>query len=100
MAGGTVMGRLALWAPVPLATQPANDNFANAQALGPGLPIELSTTNVEATKEEGGPYHGIFGSKGHSVWFKWEATFTGLVVHDRRRHAASSAAAPPGTLAR
>jgi hypothetical protein len=74
------MGCLSLWAPTALAAPPTNDNFANAQALGPGLPIELSTTNVEATKEEGEPYHGTFGSKGHSIWFKWEATFTGFVT--------------------
>lgn len=63
-----------------LAAPPPNDDFANAQVIGPALSIELSASNVEATKEEGEPYHGPLGSKGHSVWFKWEATSTGFVT--------------------
>lgn len=68
-----------LWiAPAALGA-PANDDFANAQAVGP-LPVSLTGNNFGATKEEGEPYHGTFGSKGHSVWFKWEAPSSGFVT--------------------
>lgn len=66
-------------APTALAAAPANDDFANAQAVGP-LPVNLTESNVEATKEEGEPYHGPMGSKGHSVWFKWQAPSSGFVT--------------------
>lgn len=65
--------------PTAVAAAPANDDFANAQAVGP-LPVSLTESNVEATKEEGEPHHGPLGSKGHSVWFKWEASATGFVT--------------------
>lgn len=71
---------LALWAPSAGALAPANDDFEDAQVLVGPLSIGLSTTNVEATKEAGEPLHGGLGSKGHSVWFEWEATGTGFVT--------------------
>jgi hypothetical protein len=70
---------VALHAPKALAAPPANDNFSAAQAVGP-LPVSLTESNVEATKEVGEPNHGPLGSKGHSVWFKWEASATGYVT--------------------
>jgi hypothetical protein len=70
-----------LWlAPVAAGAVPTNDDFADAQALAGGLPIGLSATNAEATKEPGEPIHGDLGSKGHSVWFEWEATSSGFVT--------------------
>ena len=71
---------LLLFASPALAAPPANDGFANAETLGPGLPVEITRTNVEATKETEEPNHGFLGSKGHSVWFEWEATSTGFVT--------------------
>ncbi len=68
-----------LWVAPAALGAPANDDFANAQAVGP-LPFSLTGSNVGATKEEGEPYHGTFGSKGHSVWFKWEAPSSGFVT--------------------
>ena len=34
---------------------PANDNFADAQIVGPELPVSVAGTNVGATAEEGEP---------------------------------------------
>jgi hypothetical protein len=71
---------LFLLAPVASAAPLANDNFADAEVLNGALPIEVTRSNVEATKEEGEPFHGPMGSKGHSIWFEWEATATGFVT--------------------
>jgi hypothetical protein len=68
-----------LWIVPTALGAPANDDFADAQTLGP-LPVSLTASNEGATKEEGEPYHGSLGSKGHSVWFEWEATSTGFVT--------------------
>lgn len=69
-----------LWiAPAALGA-PANDDFADAQVLA--LPAGLTESNEGATKETGEPYHGVLGSKGHSVWFKWEATSEEFVTVD------------------
>jgi hypothetical protein len=65
--------------PTAVAAAPANDDFANAQVVGP-LPVNLTESNGEATKEEGEPYHGPLGSKGHSVWFEWEAASSSFVT--------------------
>ncbi|MDQ2629729.1 MAG: hypothetical protein M3Y75_01960 [Actinomycetota bacterium] len=51
------------------AAAPANDAFANAEAL-PDFPGEPSGSNVEATKEAGEPSHAG-NPGGHSVWFSW-----------------------------
>jgi hypothetical protein len=64
------------------AAAPANDDFANSQALPAGfpggLPIEETGTNVGATHEEGeslSPFAAL-----HSIWFEWEAGATGWVT--------------------
>jgi hypothetical protein len=80
MAFGVTVVLLLLLAPGALAVAPANDKFEDAPELTGPLPIDLSTTNVEATKEEGEPYHGPMGSKGHSIWFEWKAAATGFVT--------------------
>ena len=55
--------------PAEASAAPANDDFANAQVVGPALPIEASGTTVGATVEPGeGP-----PDEGHTVWFKWTA---------------------------
>jgi hypothetical protein len=80
-AAALAVGGLSLAVPAAHAVAPpANDDFANAQAIGPSLPVELSESNEGATKEEGEPMHAELGSKGHSVWFKWQATSTGFVT--------------------
>lgn len=69
-----------LWlVPAALAVPPANDDFADAEVLGPGLPVAVTRTNVEATKEAGEPAVGSSSSK-ESVWFEWVAPSTGFVT--------------------
>ena len=61
---------LAVWAPAAQAVAPDNDNFADREVLS-GLPIEVTRSNVEATKEAGENL-GSFQA-GHSIWFEWQA---------------------------
>ncbi|HEY0392278.1 MAG TPA: hypothetical protein VGC63_11265 [Solirubrobacterales bacterium] len=72
-------GCLLLWLPSALAALPANDYFANREALSSSLPIEVSGSNTDATKESG-EYLGTPFAAGHSVWFEWEATADGWVT--------------------
>jgi len=74
---------LALSAPAAAwAAPPANDDFADRQVLPSGFPggqpVEVSGSNVEATKEEREHIPGL-APAGHSVWFEWEATSTDWV---------------------
>jgi len=70
-----------LIAAAPATAAPANDNYANAQTIGPALPVNVSTTNVGATAEAGEP--NITGNAATStVWFKWVAPATQTVVVD------------------
>jgi hypothetical protein len=53
-------------------TPPANDDFANAETIGPSLPITISRSNLDSTTETNEPsVNG--GGGGRSVWFKWTA---------------------------
>lgn len=59
-----------------LAVPPENDAFANRLLLSGSYPIEVSATQVDATKEFGEPNHA--GSPGgKSVWWTWTAPATG-----------------------
>jgi hypothetical protein len=62
-----------------LAAPPPNDAFANRQVLSGALPIDVTASNVEATKEEGEFISGL-APAGHSVWFEWEAGEDGWVT--------------------
>ncbi|MFN0198831.1 MAG: hypothetical protein ACKVT0_18950 [Planctomycetaceae bacterium] len=63
-----------------LLVAPANDNFADSVAII-GDDVTVFGTNVDATKEAGEPDHaGDTG--GHSVWWNWTPTFTGLARVD------------------
>nr|MDQ3724780.1 hypothetical protein [Actinomycetota bacterium] len=57
---------------------PANDDFADREVLSGALPIEITRSNVEATKEEG-EYFPTIGAAGHSIWFEWEAPSTEFI---------------------
>jgi len=61
------------------AAPPPNDNFADREVLSGALPIEVTRSNVEATKESEESLN-LFAAAGHSVWFEWEATSTGWVT--------------------
>jgi hypothetical protein len=63
-----------------LAAAPANDDFANRQVVSGALPIEVTGSNVEATKEAGELIPGGPSPAGHSIWFEWEAQSTGYVT--------------------
>lgn len=63
------------------AAPPANDSFANAQTVGPSLPVAVPASNVDATAEPGEP--AISGNPAIStVWFRWTAPANGTVVVD------------------
>jgi hypothetical protein len=67
IAVGTSLGVLA----PPAMAAPANDEFANRTSLGDQLPVHLTESNAEATRDgilEVGPF-----AKGHSIWWEWEA---------------------------
>ena len=59
---------------------PANDAFANAEALS-GTTDTTNGTNNDATKESGEPNHAG-NSGGKSVWYKWTAPGNGTVSID------------------
>jgi hypothetical protein len=60
------------------AAAPSNDDFANREALSGALPIEVTRSNVDATRENTDELG--FAAAGHSVWFDWTATMTGWVT--------------------
>jgi len=71
---------MVLWlAPAAAGAPPPNDDFADREVLGGSLPIEVSRSNVEATKESG-EWLGHAFEAGHSVWFGWQATDSGWVT--------------------
>jgi hypothetical protein len=66
---------------IQLANQPpANDSFGSAQQMTGSLPIQLSGTNVDATKELE-PNHGR-SAGGASVWYQWDAARSGGITVD------------------
>lgn len=58
------------------AAAPANDNFANAQAVSfIGVPVTINSSNIEATREAGEPIQMNAQYPGaKSVWYKWTAS--------------------------
>jgi hypothetical protein len=58
---------------------PANDDFADAQALAPALPNSATGSTNSATREAGEPDHGGEPA-GHSVWFSWTPAVSGPVI--------------------
>ncbi len=60
---------------------PANDDFADAQAIEGSPPIIVNGTNVDATKEQGEPDHAGFPG-GASVWYTWTPTVSDTVTLD------------------
>jgi hypothetical protein len=63
-------------------TPPANDNFASAQTIGPGLPITLNASNLDSTWQSGEPSLLGGSSRSRSVWFNWTSGLTGPVRLD------------------
>ncbi|MDQ6654195.1 MAG: putative Ig domain-containing protein [Verrucomicrobiota bacterium] len=76
----TGVGSALLTLTVETAPRPANDDFANAQAIT-GTSGSVTGSNVSATRELDEPLHDdTFGST--SVWYSWTAPATGNVVFD------------------
>ena len=75
IAGATACGVLLAVAGLgpgrAVAASPPNDNFANAQVVGPGVPVTVAGTTVEATVEPGEPPHFSTNPSTHTVWFSW-----------------------------
>ena len=63
------------------ASPPANDSFAGAEVLSGVLPINVITTNADATREPGEPDHAGQTGAG-SLWFRWTPTTADTVVLD------------------
>jgi hypothetical protein len=59
----------------PAAAAPANDNFANAQAIAAGTGNKtVNGTTAEATSEPGEPHHLSYPAGDTvSVWYSWKA---------------------------
>jgi hypothetical protein len=72
IAVGASLGTLA---PTALAAAPVNDNFAERTQLGDELPVHLTESNVEATRESAEHINDF--SKGRSIWWEWEAPSSG-----------------------
>lgn len=62
-------------------TPPANDNFANAQALS-GETGSVTGTNRYATGETGEPTHVNANGTATSVWYSWTASANGYEQFD------------------
>ena len=62
------LGVLSFGAVPASAAPPANDDFANAQVVGPAVPIAVPATTVDATAETDEPNHASNPPQ-HSVWF-------------------------------
>ncbi len=58
-------------------TPPANDDFTDAQVVGPGLPISLAASDAFSTVEPGEPHHASNNETDFpphdSVWYSWTA---------------------------
>jgi hypothetical protein len=80
-AGGVTKPRIKIAdAADSLVPRPANNDFANAQALA-GADATATGTNVDATKESGEPDHaGEVGGK--SVWYSWTPQESGATTID------------------
>jgi alpha-tubulin suppressor-like RCC1 family protein len=71
----TLLLAVAVLAGAPKVFAVANDNFADALVITT-IPYSNSSSNVDATRESGEPYH--YGSiNGHSVWWTWMAPASG-----------------------
>jgi hypothetical protein len=59
---------------IHVENMPANDDFADAQTIGPDLPATIPGTTKDATLEDDEPPpNPYFGPSGSSVWYRWTA---------------------------
>ena len=77
---GTIKGEFLFTLGLKPAPAPANDNFANAQVVGPALPIKIPGNNDFASSEPLEPKHGGIGNSAfHSLWYSWTPAQSGTV---------------------
>lgn len=74
---GSLIGEFLFVLEIKAAPVPANDDFANAQTIGPGLPVNATGNNDFATEETGEPDHGDYPDTSRSVWYRWTAPVSG-----------------------
>ena len=74
-----IKGELNLALKLFSAPPPANDDFANASAVGPGLPVSVAGNNDFATAQAGEPDHSGIGPPAHSAWYTWTPAQTSRV---------------------
>jgi hypothetical protein len=79
--GWDLVGGAPIPGPPPAPPAPANDNFANAQALT-GCSGSATGTNVGATKQFGEPNNPVSTGSTKSVWYQWQAPATNTVTID------------------
>jgi len=60
-------------------SRPVNDNFADAIAIGPDLPISVAGNNADATVETGEPAPALYDEPIATVWYRWNSKFNGPV---------------------
>ncbi|MGA7434744.1 MAG: hypothetical protein WBW44_03895 [Solirubrobacterales bacterium] len=77
---GNISGEFNFTLKLKNAPPPSNDDFANAIAVGPALPVNVAGDNDFATAEAGEPGHGGFGLARHSLWYNWIAPQSGKVA--------------------
>jgi hypothetical protein len=65
---------------LPAPARPPNDMFSNAISLA-GFPVTATGTLRNSTLQAGEPNHAG-NANGHSVWWRWVAPSSGLVVID------------------
>ena len=76
---GTSSGEMNFTLKLSAAPPPPNDDFANAAAIGPGLPVTANGNNDFATVEAGEPGHGGINPAFRSVWYRWTPAASGQV---------------------
>ncbi len=97
-SGGCSPGMSATFSDDGVPRAPANDAFANAQAITlSNNSASVTGTNVGATKEGGEPNHANTAG-GKSVWYSWTAPSNGSLTVDTRGSTTASNAMLDTTL--
>jgi hypothetical protein len=77
-----LLGAFALSPAVASAAPPPNDHFANAEVVGPAVPIAVAATTVDSTAEASEPPHFSVNPAQHTVWYSWTPAVSMTAVVD------------------
>jgi subtilisin family serine protease len=80
-AFGTATSEPAFVTVDPISVRPANDRFANAEAI-PGTSGKITGANNRASGESGEPIHAGSAAPLESVWWSWTAPVSGTFSID------------------